>query len=153
MQRLHRVVTKSILPIIVKGLQWCWSNQRILTYFLGASKTSCLTCLDSAANFELTTVLLAWWNPNQSNKTSVCCDYFQLWRNSVFSGLNPMTNLERKDRKRLKDGQRCNTRLKIFCPGREPWSSGYGKRLTFQRSWVWILAPYTGWTFFLMCLL
>ena len=32
--------------------------------------------------------------------------------------------------------------------GREPWSSGYGRRLTFQRLWVWILSPYTGWTFF-----
>ena len=32
--------------------------------------------------------------------------------------------------------------------GREPWSSGYGKRLTFQRSWVRFPAPYTGWTFF-----
>ena len=27
-----------------------------------------------------------------------------------------------------------------------PWSSGYGRRLTFRRSWVWIPAPYTGWT-------
>ena len=32
--------------------------------------------------------------------------------------------------------------------GWEPWSSGYGKRLTFQRSWVWIPAPYTVFTFF-----
>ena len=31
---------------------------------------------------------------------------------------------------------------------REPLSSGYGRRLMFQRSWVWIPAPYTGWTFF-----
>ena len=31
--------------------------------------------------------------------------------------------------------------------GREPWLSGYGKRLTFQRLWVQIPAPYTGWTF------
>ena len=31
---------------------------------------------------------------------------------------------------------------------KEPWSSGYGKRLTFQRSWVRIPALYTGWTFF-----
>ena len=31
--------------------------------------------------------------------------------------------------------------------GREPWSSGYGRRLMFQRSWVRIPAPYTGWTF------
>ena len=32
--------------------------------------------------------------------------------------------------------------------GREPWSSGYGKRLTFQRMWVQILALHTAWTFF-----
>ena len=32
--------------------------------------------------------------------------------------------------------------------GREPWSSGYGRRLTFLRSWVRIPVPYTGWTFF-----
>ena len=38
---------------------------------------------------------------------------------------------------------------KILCYlGREPWSSGYGRRLMFQRSWVQTLAPYTGWTFF-----
>ena len=37
---------------------------------------------------------------------------------------------------------------KIEKVGREPWSSGYGKRLTFQRSRVRFPAPYTGWTFF-----
>ena len=31
--------------------------------------------------------------------------------------------------------------------GREPWSSGYGSRLIFQRSWVRIPALYTEWTF------
>ena len=31
---------------------------------------------------------------------------------------------------------------------RELWSSGYGMRLMFQRLWVWIPAPYTGWSFF-----
>ena len=30
--------------------------------------------------------------------------------------------------------------------GREPWSSGYGRRLTFLRSWVRIPAPDAGWT-------
>ena len=40
-----------------------------------------------------------------------------------------------------------------FNSGREPWSSGYGKRLAFWRSWVQIPAPYTGWTFFHMYLL
>ena len=37
--------------------------------------------------------------------------------------------------------------------GREPWSSGYGKRLKFQRSWVRFPALYTGWTFltFICC--
>ena len=32
--------------------------------------------------------------------------------------------------------------------GWEPRSSGYGRRLVFQRSWVRIPAPYTGWIFF-----
>ena len=32
--------------------------------------------------------------------------------------------------------------------GREPWSSGYGWRLMFQRLQVQIPALYTGWTFF-----
>ena len=32
--------------------------------------------------------------------------------------------------------------------GREPWSSGYGKRLMFRTSWVRFLALYTGWTIF-----
>ena len=32
--------------------------------------------------------------------------------------------------------------------GRKPWSSGYGRRLIFWRLWVWIPAPYSGWTFF-----
>ena len=30
----------------------------------------------------------------------------------------------------------------------EPWSSGYGRRHMFQRSWVRILTLYTGWTYF-----
>ena len=33
--------------------------------------------------------------------------------------------------------------------GRETWSSGYGRRLMFWRSWVQIPALYTGWTFIL----
>ena len=33
--------------------------------------------------------------------------------------------------------------------GREPWSSGYGRRLMIQRSCVRIPAPYTGSTFFI----
>ena len=44
-------------------------------------------------------------------------------------------------------------RLKWRHIGREPWPSGYGRRLTFQRSWVQILAPYTGWKFFHIYLL
>ena len=41
---------------------------------------------------------------------------------------------------------------KIILQGREPWSSGYGKRLTFQRSWVRFPVLYTGWTLFtLIC--
>ena len=32
--------------------------------------------------------------------------------------------------------------------GREPWSSGSGRRLMFIMTWVKIPALYTGWTFF-----
>ena len=38
--------------------------------------------------------------------------------------------------------------------GREPWSSGYGRRIMFKRLWARILLPYTGWTwhfFTLIC--
>ena len=38
--------------------------------------------------------------------------------------------------------------------GREPWPSGYGRRLTFERSWVRFPAQDTGWTwhfFTLIC--
>ena len=36
--------------------------------------------------------------------------------------------------------------------GREPWSSGYGRQLMIERSWVWIPALNTGWTrHFLHC--
>ena len=35
----------------------------------------------------------------------------------------------------------------------EPWSSGYGRRLMFERLWVWIPALYTWWTFFHIYLL
>ena len=35
---------------------------------------------------------------------------------------------------------------------KKSWSSGYWRQLMFERSWVQILAPYTGWTFFkLIC--
>ena len=37
--------------------------------------------------------------------------------------------------------------IKFFCSGQEPWSSGYGWWLMFERLWVRILAPYTGWRF------
>ena len=38
--------------------------------------------------------------------------------------------------------------IKISLLGREPWSSGYRRRLMIWRLWVQILAPCTGWTFF-----
>ena len=40
------------------------------------------------------------------------------------------------------------TCLKMVKLGGNSWSSGYSRRLILQRSWVPILAPYTGWTFF-----
>ena len=56
-----------------------------------------------------------------------------------------------KDSKKEWPGNKTN---RFFCNkhyvrvGWEPWSSGFGKRLMFQRSWVWFLALNTGWTFF-----
>ena len=35
---------------------------------------------------------------------------------------------------------------KTFWERREPWCSGYGRRLMFQRSWVQIRVLYYGWT-------
>ena len=43
--------------------------------------------------------------------------------------------------------------LTISVCGREPWSSGYGRRLTLWRSWVRIPVPYTRWILFHMNLL
>ena len=40
-----------------------------------------------------------------------------------------------------------NKSLVFYLYGREPWSSGNGKRLVFRRSWVQILTPYTLWTY------
>ena len=36
--------------------------------------------------------------------------------------------------------------INIVISGREPWSSGDGRRLVFQRSWVWIPVLYTALT-------
>ena len=41
-------------------------------------------------------------------------------------------------------------RATIITWGREPWSSLYGWRLTFERSWVRIPVLYTGWTFLIL---
>ena len=44
------------------------------------------------------------------------------------------------------DGMNCSTNSAVI-KWWEPWYSGYGRRLMFQRSWVQIPAPYTRWTF------
>ena len=41
----------------------------------------------------------------------------------------------------------CKLEQRSFFLGREPWSSGYGRRLSFWRSWVRISVLYTGWIF------
>ena len=37
-------------------------------------------------------------------------------------------------------------RLTRWCCCREPWSCGYGRRLMYERSRVWVPAPYNGGT-------
>ena len=44
-------------------------------------------------------------------------------------------------------------RHSIWMGGRVPWCSGCGRRLVIWRLWVRIPAPYTGWTFFHICVL
>ena len=55
-----------------------------------------------------------------------------------------------KDEIKKRNGQKRpifeKTKQKIEVLGREPWSSGYGRRLMFERSRVWIPAAYIGWT-------
>ena len=46
----------------------------------------------------------------------------------------------------LLNGQTPKSIVKMSLGEREPWSSGYGSRLMFERSCVLILVPYTGWT-------
>ena len=41
-----------------------------------------------------------------------------------------------------------NSKVEQTNRNREPWSSGYGRRLTSKKSWVRILVPDTGWAFF-----
>ena len=48
--------------------------------------------------------------------------------------------------KRPVEGTKCVKETNNGNNGREPWSSGYGSKLTFQRSWVRTPAPDTGWT-------
>ena len=39
----------------------------------------------------------------------------------------------------------CALKSKFNRNGQEPWSSGYVTWLMFERLWVWILSPHTGW--------
>ena len=80
-------------------------------------------------------VVMGGWRSRGINSQYLCdsrCDLRLLWT-------------------RLKEScplQICNTHKRFVRLGREPWSSGYGRRLMYRRSWVRIPAPYTGWTFF-----
>ena len=49
-------------------------------------------------------------------------------------------------RSRWTDGPQMAMKLQKII-GREAWSSGYVRRLIFQRLWVLIPSPHTGWTF------
>ena len=53
------------------------------------------------------------------------------------------------ERERLNNVSAWTNTAKHSYPRREPWSSGYGRRLMFRRLWVRIPSLYTGWTFFI----
>ena len=81
---------------------------------------------------NLPNTIIFWHLLGKSNVNYVSLD---LWRLGS-AGLNPIEN-----------------RFNVNLHGREPWSSGYGRRLTYRRSWVRIPVPYTGWTWYFFTLI
>ena len=51
-----------------------------------------------------------------------------------------------RKRKQVDLGRLCDDKERVTI-GREHCSSDFGRRYMFRRSWVWIPALYTGWTF------
>ena len=73
----------------------------------------------------------------------------------TFSGLRPMQykwNQSSQPSHWTQWTWKRTSKQTVSIHGRKSWSSGYGRRLMFLRSWVQILAPYTIWTFFHICI-
>ena len=46
-----------------------------------------------------------------------------------------------------------NKKWNLYLEWQEPWSSGNGRRLMCERSWVWIPPPFTRWTWHIFTLI
>ena len=76
----------------------------------------------------------------------------KLWVNSIFKSRKFFSKIKFFKLPRGRQKLETNNNNKNKFHGWEPWSSGYGRRLTFWRSWVRIPVLYTGWKFFsLIC--
>ena len=85
---------------------------------------------------------------DRNNKTFEIASFSSLQNGSYTLPRKPETDAGKTSFCRL--WRLVGTHKLIIFIGWEPWSSGYGRRLIFQRSWVWIPALYTGWTFSLL---
>ena len=79
--------------------------------------------------------------------------YFRSFLNSIQMTCTWDSNPGPQDSRRKRNHGTIAAASKNITNGREPWSSDYGRRLMFWRSWVWIPALHTGWTFFTFILL
>ena len=98
-----------------------------------------------------------WWQRGKRRRRWRCprsgpaCPWTTDWSCKALQNvLKHFTNVSSFNWSRLfllHSGNKYQTQTK-YINGREPLSWGYGRRLVFQRLWVWIPALYTGWTFF-----
>ena len=90
---------------------------------------------------------LLFWLLRKSNKDRSCFWHFPLLRHQVFSSLfcarGPFLDYFEP---KFANAFLILSILIKTSSNQEPWSSGYGRRLVFQRSSVRIPALYTGWT-------
>ena len=84
-------------------------------------------------DFRIRGSALTWWLAASEQRTVTIVGSITVLLDSRWTGLDSVVSVHTNNGK-------------VF--GREPWASGYGRRLTFWRSWVQILALYTGWKFF-----
>ena len=108
-------------------------------------------------NYDCRDLLLSSFQSVHYNSTVVmyyCWAFIVLTKKDIRSSISPLLDYQvvmygiriplapQLAPQRTMRDQSLSSRIKLSMP----WSSGYGKRLMFQRLWVRIQALYTGWT-------